>query len=287
MFISIVIPVYKDLERLRKCIDAIANQTFERSDFEIIVVNNDSFEELPSLQTRKLDLKVLECKKEGSYAARNTGARIAKGDYIAFVDSDCVPDKNWLATIKSVSENDPEADLIAGNVILYPKVKDKPNTFEMYDMILGIDQKSYAKKKKSVTANLVVKNSTFRELCGFDESNFSGGDHEFCSRANESGYKFIYVPESIVMHPARDCMSQISGKAERRIGGRIGKNKKKGSKAILITLSPPVVRLTKVMRSKKFALREKLQVIKIILLIKKIQIEELYKVVVLNKKSVR
>nr|WP_298414787.1 glycosyltransferase [uncultured Halomonas sp.] len=287
MLISIAIPVYKDFKRLKRCIEAIEKQDLEKKYFEVIVVNNDNDEELPPLQTENLVVKVLNCQKEGSYAARNLGARNANGDYIAFVDSDCIPDKKWLATAKSSFEKYPEADLIAGNVILYPEVKEQPNPFEIYDMILGIDQESYAKEKKSVTANLIVKKSCFLMLGGFDESKFSGGDHEFCNRANEHGYKFLYIPESIVKHPARNSMSQISGKAERRVGGRIGVSKLKSIKAILMTLSPPVVRLLKVIKSNKFPLKEKIKVIKIIFLVKKMQIEELYKLLLMKKKSVR
>ncbi|MGC3873537.1 glycosyltransferase family 2 protein [Halomonas sp. GXIMD04776] len=287
MLISIIIPVYKDFERLEKCIKSIDDQGLDKRLFEVVVVNNDVDEDLPPLRKHELSLKVLNCQKEGSYAARNKGAKIANGDYIAFIDSDCIPDDTWLATVKSIIENNPEADLIAGNVILYPMRDTQPNPYEAYDMILGIDQSSYAKKKKSVTANLVVRKSSFVQLQGFDESRFTGGDHEFCDRARELGYKFLYAPDSVVYHPARSSMSQIVGKAERRIGGRVGNTSLKNIKQILITLLPPFVRFNKVIKANQFSWKEKKEVIKLLFIVKKYQIKELYKLLMSNKKSVR
>ncbi len=287
MLLSIVIPVYKDFERLEICIKAIDKQAVDRHLVEIVIVNNDSNEELPGALIAKTPIKILNCKREGSYAARNKGARIAAGSYLVFTDSDCIPDDEWLVNIERIISDNPSLDLISGHVELYPEYSKLPNPFEVYDMILGINQRAYAKEKKSVTANLIIKKESFIKLGGFDESSFSGGDHELCVRANRQGFKFKYFPRLVVYHPARNCMSQVVNKAKRRIGGRVGATGNKKMKAIVITLLPPFVRLCKIIKADDFSWRDKIKAAKVLFIVKFIQIAEVFKVVFFNKKKLR
>ena len=231
MLLSIVIPVYRDLENLEKCIRSLIESNFENHFFEIVIVDNDCFGAALDFTVEECLVKIIKCEKEGAYAARNKGAKVSNGDYVAYVDADCIFDEKWLINIETIIRNYPDLDLIAGDVILFSKCQKKPNSFEVYDMILGIDQCGYAKKKRAVTANLVIKKESFEKLGGFDESRFSGGDHELCIRANRQGFTFGFFPELIVYHPARNSMPQLANKAERRVGGRIGISKLQDLKA--------------------------------------------------------
>lgn len=88
--ISIIVPVYNVEKYLKDCIESILNQTFK--DFELILVNDGSTDN--SLEIckyyKKIDSRILIIDKNngGLSSARNAGLGIAKGDYIAFVDSD-------------------------------------------------------------------------------------------------------------------------------------------------------------------------------------------------------
>lgn len=82
-------------------------------------------------------------------------------------------------------------------------------------------------------------------------------------------------------------MAQIINKAERRVSGRVGDTRIKNTKAIVITLLPPIARVYKVIKSDKFLWCKKLKVINIIFQVKKCQIVELYKILYKNKDSVR
>lgn len=90
MFFSIIIPVYKVEDYLRKCIDSILIQSFE--DFEIILVNDGSPDNSASIcdeySENERRIKVIHKSNEGSSAARNDGIKRATGDYLIFVDSD-------------------------------------------------------------------------------------------------------------------------------------------------------------------------------------------------------
>ena len=88
--VSVIVPVYKVERYLDICLDSIINQTFE--DFEIICVNDGSPDNCLNIlrQYSKFDsrIKVFSQKNKGLSAARNTGMKYAKGEYITFVDSD-------------------------------------------------------------------------------------------------------------------------------------------------------------------------------------------------------
>lgn len=91
--ISVIVPVYKVEEYLNKCVESIANQTYKN--LEIILVDDGSPDSCPQMcdewARKDSRIKVVHKENGGLSDARNAGMQIAKGDYIAFVDSD-----DWL-----------------------------------------------------------------------------------------------------------------------------------------------------------------------------------------------
>ena len=92
--ISVIIPIYKVEEFLDKCISSVVNQTYY--DLEIILVDDGSPDNCPIMcdkwAERDERIKVIHKVNGGLSDARNAGIQIAKGDFIAFVDSD-----DWIA----------------------------------------------------------------------------------------------------------------------------------------------------------------------------------------------
>ena len=91
MKVSVIVPVYNVEKYLEKCLDSLVNQTLK--DIEIIVVNDgtkDNSQEIIDKYTKKYPKKVKGFIKEngGLSSARNYGLKYAKGEYIAFIDSD-------------------------------------------------------------------------------------------------------------------------------------------------------------------------------------------------------
>lgn len=112
--ISIIIPVYNQGEKIKRCLDSIPAQTYK--DIEIIMVNDgstdktgeviDSFKE--KFKLAGLSYKIIEQENKGAPSARNRGRQIAKGDYL-FCDADVILDKNCLAEMIDALKNHPEA----------------------------------------------------------------------------------------------------------------------------------------------------------------------------------
>jgi glycosyltransferase involved in cell wall biosynthesis len=88
--ISVIVPVYNTQDYLNRCVDSIINQTYR--DLEIILIDDGSTDNSPKICDNYSDLdnriKVIHKENEGPSSARNMGVEVAKGDYIAFVDSD-------------------------------------------------------------------------------------------------------------------------------------------------------------------------------------------------------
>lgn len=98
MKFSVIVPVFNAEKTIRCCVDSILNQTFQ--DFELILINDGSVDS--SLQIieeyAKKDYRIytINQKNQGVSTARNQGLKIAKGEYIVFIDSDDYIDPSYL-----------------------------------------------------------------------------------------------------------------------------------------------------------------------------------------------
>lgn len=99
--ISVIVPVYKVEKYLDRCIESIVNQTYP--DFELILVDDGSPDNCPALcdawAERDGRIRVIHKKNGGASSARNAGLKIAKGNWIAFADSDDWLDRTALKTL--------------------------------------------------------------------------------------------------------------------------------------------------------------------------------------------
>jgi glycosyltransferase involved in cell wall biosynthesis len=112
--ISVVVPFYNAERFLSKCLDGLREQGFPRDQYEIIVVNNNSTDLSRNVAAGYPDVILLDQPVSGSYAARNTGIRHARGEIIATIDPDCRPDSDWLAEIDS-GMRDPTCSILIGH----------------------------------------------------------------------------------------------------------------------------------------------------------------------------
>lgn len=218
ILVSIIIPVYNDWKRLSLCLNALSEQSFSKERFEVIVVNNNPYD------TNPLDLEIADnCKiitesKPGSYAARNTAIKIAKGEIIGFTDSDCIPDKNWIKSAIEHLANNNTCSRIAGKIEIFFKSA-KPSRIELYDKIFAFNQKGYVHDSGTcVTANLFTYQYVFEKIGYFNEDLMSGGDFSWGTLAHAKGYKINYVENVVVNHPARGNLKELI-KKEKRVGG--------------------------------------------------------------------
>lgn len=218
-FVSIIVPTYDDWKRLPLCIKALVEQTYPREQFEVIIVNNNGTDQVPEDLLLPQHFKLLTEVKPGSYAARNTALRLARGEIIGFTDSDCIPDRAWIENAVAYLAQNKACSRVAGQVQVFPN-STQARVSELYDQIYAFPQKEYVGRGSGVTANLFAYKHVFDAVGFFDERLLSNGDLEWGRAAHKAGFPIHYVENVVIKHPARNFAELL--KKEKRIGGGRG-----------------------------------------------------------------
>ncbi len=118
--ISVVVPVHNRSGSLGRLLSALGSQTLSCEQFEVLICDDGSSEDLGTVISRSvretaLHLVHLRQRKAGAWSARNLGLAHAKAEVVAFTDSDCVPDPDWLRLLDRAFA-DPAIDLVGGAV---------------------------------------------------------------------------------------------------------------------------------------------------------------------------
>jgi GT2 family glycosyltransferase len=155
----------------------------------------------------------------GSYAARNAAVRVARGEVLAFTDSDCLPDSQWLERGVAALTKEDRVGLVAGRIDVVPLVADRPNLWEAYEMLFAFQQSVFARRGFGATANLFTRSEVFSKVGQFRSDFLSSGDVEWGQRVARAGFKIVMCPDTVVRHPARRTWLQIVKKLKRSYQG--------------------------------------------------------------------
>ena len=113
--VSVIVPIYNVEKYLLRCIDSLIAQSLK--DIEVILVDDGSPDQCPQLcdeyAEQYKNIKVIHQKNAGLGMARNAGLKIAKGEYIAFVDSDDYLDTDALEKLYQTAKKE-SADTVLG-----------------------------------------------------------------------------------------------------------------------------------------------------------------------------
>jgi GT2 family glycosyltransferase len=224
--VTVVIPHRGPDKGLELCLLALRKQSYPRMNIETIVVVNEPVDRTLDFSLEP-DESVLWQPNYYSYAARNTGIARASGEIIAFTDSDCIPDHDWIrAGVEAITQG---ADMVAGRVDLAFSSK-RLSPAACYEKLFAFDQEKNAASGYSATANLIVRTSLFRDIGVFDEEAQTGADFEWTSRAVSHGSSITYEPGAVVRHPARETMEELFAKARRTSSLWVGASRATGNR---------------------------------------------------------
>ncbi|WP_246027402.1 glycosyltransferase [Novosphingobium umbonatum] len=229
-FVSVIVPHYNDLNGLDACLNALMAQTYPRDRFEIIVGDNNSPVGLDAVcQLAGGRAKVIHAPIKGAGPARNAAVPHARGEILAFTDSDCIPESEWLSEGVKAMEH---ADFVGGAMtVLVPQDRAK-NGAEGFEMVFAFDNRSYVEKQKfTVTANLLCKRDVFTHVGEFRTE--VSEDKEWCLRAGDMGYKIGYAAKAVVGHPARADWEQLRKKWQRLNAEGFALFKQRGGKSLV------------------------------------------------------
>jgi len=235
---SVIIPTYHNWEKLQSCLGCLTSQTVGLEAFEIIVVNNDPSDPAPEDFCLPQNAQILMESKPGSYAARNKGISAARTDLLFFVDSDCLPAKEYIENGLHIAREYPEVGRFGGDVILVPNGPEW-TAVELYDYHLGLEQKKWVERGRAITANLIVRRDMFDRNGLFNSEVLSGGDREWNDRATAAGALIMFAADAIVYHPARASLREFASKVRRIEGARLRRNARRGA----LNYVPPIQKL--------------------------------------------
>lgn len=211
-FVSVVVPHYQDLAGLEICLVALEAQTYPKDRFEVVVADNNSPVGLDAVAAVVRDRARLICVKEkGAGPARNGAVVETRGEILAFIDSDCVAQPEWLeAGVEALDR----FDLVGGKVRVLVSDLDKMTNAEAFERVFAFDFKTYIEKKGFTGAgNMFCARALFDRVGGFGVG--MSEDVDWSRRAVAGGARLGYAPRAEVGHPARVTWEQLSGKWRR------------------------------------------------------------------------
>ncbi len=204
---SVIVPIYNAESTLAACINSLLRLNCTTENLELILVNNASTYRTADVLTRySREIEILYKEKTGPADARNKGLLSARGDVIAFTDSDCVADKDWLQQIAFPLQDDSVG--IVGGKILAKRPCNKIEEFgeKIHDHNRSINEFN---PPYVITMNCASRLCVLKEVGLFDESFRRGEDIDLSYRIFQAGYRFVYKPEDIIYHrneiPSQAC----------------------------------------------------------------------------------
>ena len=219
-FVSIIIPVYNDGERLRLCLAALEKQTYPADRFEVIVVDNGSKVSPAPIVADYPHAQLAHETRPGSYCARNHGLTLAKGEILAFTDADCVPQPQWLERGVAAFLAEPNAGLVGGKIQVFFRDPNKPTFVEVYESVRAFPQHDYIREHRyGATANMITSRANMDRIGKFNDALKSSGDKDFGNRVHKAGLKLIYSADAVVEHPARSSWGEMYKKIARIAAG--------------------------------------------------------------------
>ena len=128
--ISVIIPVFNACDYLEKCINSVLNQDIDIDSYEIILVDDGSYdgsEELVESYKEINRFKIIHTLNKGVSHARNVGLRFAEGKYIAFIDADDFIKPDYLKELLLAAENNGAGIVESGHYIF---MEDEKKAYE-------------------------------------------------------------------------------------------------------------------------------------------------------------
>ncbi len=195
--VSVIIPMLNEERVIGQCLQSLVRQDLPADLFEVILVDNGSTDrsiEIASSYEQSLTLIIL--RKEGAHVSglRNLGAASANGEFLAFLDADCVAPPDWLRRALELLRADGSG--VMGSFYRVPAASSWVAKTWYEDLpAMKSGPVSYVP-----AGDLLVSRNAFLKLGGFDQTIETSEDCEFCQRAAAAGLRVVAVPQLSVVH---------------------------------------------------------------------------------------
>ncbi len=204
---TVIIPTYNSEKYISRVLHAIyeGGTCLPR---QVIIVDGYS-KDSTIKKVKECSVEVFLNPKVSAAAARNIGIKFSKGDIIAFTDSDCVPDKNWLENILQCFKNNPELVGVGGKMLPLESKNDieafSANVF--LKEIMKFPKQAFKPSEKFLPGSFITANCAYRkdaliEIDGFNElfKNNAEDIDLFWRMIDKFPGRLLYDPSIIIYH---------------------------------------------------------------------------------------
>lgn len=214
--VSVIIPFHNAEKTLSLCLNAVCRQSAAQD--EIILVDNHSSDGSKEIANsfikafRHLRISYVSEMVPGPSAARNTGANIARGEWLIFTDSDCIPSPTWISDYLP-HFSDARLGAVAGCIQPYPPSTLVQKAISLFTLPPNVKEIIHSGSNLTEgfypTANLAVKREIFDHVGGFNETLRFGEDHELCHKIYSAGHSIKAIETAVVEHIHRSTLKGL------------------------------------------------------------------------------
>jgi len=191
--LSFVIPAFNESANIGRCVGSIQRHVPQALGHEVIVVDNGSTDDTPSIASRA-GARILPSDASTIAGVRNAGAAAAKGSILVFLDGDCALTPEWEKGIgDALRRIEASPKSCGGSQVSAPH--DQPLLLTRHWFVPFMERANHIG-----SAHLFCLRETFEGLRGFDESLETGEDHDFCRRVRAGGGEVFDFPNLAVAH---------------------------------------------------------------------------------------
>lgn len=196
-FVTVIVPTFKRHEQALELLQSLAIQDYPVERYEVIVVHNDHDERKAAMirefaAKARVPIHYVQKRFAGPGASRNLGARMAKGEVLAFIDDDCRASPGWLSNgVKAMATG---AALVQGMTVPGSKASRGP-----FDRTIAVSGPSHYFE----TCNIFYDRKAFDAVGGFSqefEDRFFGEDTDLGWKVKKAGYRAAFHSDALVYH---------------------------------------------------------------------------------------
>ena len=200
-FVSVIVCSYNGGRTLAACLDSLSKLNYP--DYEVILVDDGSTDDTAYIAAQFPQVRYIHQSNHGLSHARNTGAAAARGEVLAYTDSDCMADVDWLYYLIGT--------LVSGDYagVGGPNVTPPAQNWVQACVAAAPGGPSHVLLTDTVAehipgCNMAFYRWAFESVGGFDaEYHKAGDDVDFCWRIQQAGWVIAFSPPAIVWHYRR------------------------------------------------------------------------------------
>jgi mycofactocin system glycosyltransferase len=212
--VTVIIPVLDRAEELGDCLAALVSLDYPSDRLDVVVIDDGSRDgaAVSRVAGRYGARLLINDRNRGPSFSRNRAARTSAAEILAFVDSDCVPDRSWLRDLVPYLAWD-RVGAVGGRTIGY-YTESSLDRYEEVSSPLDMGRHFTIKGRGAdsfylPTCNLLVRRSIYEGVGGLREDLRVGEDVDLCWRLRSTGSYLVYAPEAIVRHKHRDSLGAL------------------------------------------------------------------------------